>query len=157
MPNQLILPTVLQIIGVIVIIAEIILPSGGILSILAICLLGFSLFRAFALSTNIGMLFLGADIIIVPALVLLGLKLIAKSPVTLRKTLSKEDGVMSQKKEMEELLDASGTAITDLRPAGSIKIDNKRIDAVTRGDYIDKGTQVRVIEVTGNQIIVREE
>ncbi len=157
MSNQLILPTVLQIIGVIVIIAEIILPSGGILSILAICLLGFSLFRAFALSTNIGMLFLGADIIIVPALVLLGLKLIAKSPVTLRKTLSKEDGVMSQKKEMEELLDASGTAITDLRPAGSIKIDNKRIDAVTRGDYIDKGTQVRVIEVTGNQIIVREE
>lgn len=157
MSNQLMLPTVLQIIGVIVIIAEIILPSGGILSILAICLLGFSLFKAFALSTNVGMLFLGADIIIVPALVLLGLKLIAKSPVTLRKTLSKEDGVMSQKKEMEELLDASGTAITDLRPAGSIKIDKKRIDAVTRGDYIDKGAQVRVIEVTGNQIIVREE
>ncbi len=157
MSNQLMLPTVLQIIGVIVIIAEIILPSGGILSILAACLLGFSLFKAFALSTNVGMLFLGADIIIVPALVLLGLKLIAKSPVTLRKTLSKEDGVMSQKKEMEILLDASGTAITDLRPAGSIKIDNKRIDAVTRGDYIDKGTQVRVVEVTGNQIIVREE
>ncbi|MCK5312274.1 MAG: serine protease [Desulfobacteraceae bacterium] len=157
MSEQYTLPLVLQIIGVVIIIAEIILPSGGILSILAISVLGFSLFKAFSISTNIGMLFLGADIIIVPVLVLVGLKLIAKSPVTLRKTLSKEEGVMSQRKEMDQLLNASGIAITDLRPAGSIKIDNKRIDAVTQGEYIDKGTVVCVIEVTGNQIIVKEE
>jgi membrane-bound ClpP family serine protease len=157
MSEQYILPVVLQITGVIIIIAEIILPSGGILSILAICVLAFSLFKAFAISTNIGMLFLGADIVIVPALVLIGLKLIAKSPVTLRKTLSKEDGVMSQRKEMDQLLNASGITITDLRPAGSIKINNKRIDAVTQGEYINKNTPVCVIEVTGNQIIVKEE
>ena len=157
MSGQYTLPIVLQITGVIIIIAEIILPSGGILSILAISVLGFSLFKAFSISSNIGMLFLGADIIIVPALVLTGLKLIAKSPVTLRQTLSKEEGVMSQRKEMDQLLNASGFAITDLRPAGSIKINNKKIDAVTQGEYIDKGTPVCVIEVTGNQIIVKEE
>lgn len=156
MSEQYILPLVLQIIGVIVIIAEIILPSGGILSIIAISVLGFSLFKAFSISSNIGMIFSVADIIMIPLAVLLGLKLLAKSPVTLRKTLSKKEGVVSQKKDMDQLLDASGVAVTDLRPAGSIRIDKKKIDAVTQGEYIDKGALVHVIEVTGNQIIVKE-
>ncbi len=156
MPEQIILPLVLQIIGVVVIIAEIILPSGGILSILAISVLGFSLFKAFSISSNMGMIFSAADIIMIPLLVLLGLKLLAKSPVTLRKTLSKEDGVVSQKDSMDKLLNASGVAVTDLRPAGSIRINDKKIDAVTQGEYIDKGTLVNVVQVTGNQIIVKE-
>ncbi len=87
----------------------------------------------------------------------MGLKFIAKSSVTLRKTLSKEDGVVSQKKEMDEFFDASGIAVTDLRPTGAIKVNNKKIDAVTQGEYVDKGASVRVIQVTGNQVIVKEE
>jgi membrane-bound ClpP family serine protease len=157
MSEQYFLPLILQIAGVIIIIAEIILPSGGILSIMAIGVLGFSLFKAFAVSSNIGMLFLGADIIMVPALVLMGLKFIAKSSVTLRKTLSKEDGVVSQKKELDKFFDASGIAVTDLRPAGAIKVNNKKIDAVTQGEYVNKGASVRVIQVAGNQVIVKEE
>ena len=156
MSGQYTLPLVLQIIGVIIIIAEIILPSGGILSIMAISVLGFSLFKAFSISNNVGMLFSVADIIMIPIAVLLGLKLLAKSPVTLKKTLSKEDGVVSQKQDMDKLLNASGVAVTDLRPAGSIRINDKKIDAVTQGEYIDKGTFVHVIEVTGNQVIVKE-
>ena len=156
MSEQYALPLILQVIGIIIIIAEIILPSGGILSVLAISTLGFSLFKAFSISSNIGMIFLIADIIMVPLLVLLGLKLLAKSPVTLRKTLSKKEGVVSQKESMDQLLNASGIALTDLRPAGSIRIDKKKIDAVTQGEYIDKDTLVHVIEVTGNQIIVKE-
>jgi membrane-bound ClpP family serine protease len=156
MSEQYILPLILQVIGVVVIIAEIILPSGGILSILAASALGFSLYKAFAISKNIGMLFSLADIIMLPVLVILGLKLLAKSPVTLRKTLAKEDGVVSQKDGMNQLLNSSGVAVTDLRPAGSIKINDNKIDAVTQGDYIDKGTLVHVIKVTGNQVIVKE-
>jgi len=156
MSEQYALPIILQVIGVIVIIAEIIIPSGGILAVMAISALGFSLFKAFSISKNIGMLFSLADIIMLPVLVILGLKLLAKSSVTLRKTLAKKDGVVSQKDGMDKLLNASGVAITDLRPAGSIKINDKKIDAVTQGEYIDKGTLVHVIKVTGNQIIVKE-
>jgi len=156
MSNQYFLPLALQIIGVIVIIAEIIIPSGGILAVLAIGVLGFSLFKAFLISTNIGMIFSGADIIIVPVLVLAGLKFIAKSPLALRRTLSKQEGVVSQNKDLQSLVHASGVAVTDLRPAGSIRIDNKKIDAVTQGEYLDKDTSIIVIKVTGNQVIVRE-
>ncbi len=156
MNSLYILPVSLQFIGVIVIIAEVILPSGGILSILAALVFGFSLFRAFSISNNIGMLFASIDIVMVPLLVLLGLKLLAKSPATLRTTLSRKEGVISQNRSMDSFLSMSGVAVTDLRPAGSIKINDQKLDAVTKGEYIDKGSQIHVIEITGNQVIVKE-
>jgi membrane-bound serine protease (ClpP class) len=35
-------------------------------------------------------------------------------------------------------------------------IDGKRVDVVTRGEYIEKDSAIMVIAVTGNQIIVRK-
>ncbi len=148
------IPIVFQIAGIVTIIAEIFLPSGGILSLIAGGLFLVALVKAFAISTNVGMAFIGADIVLIPVMVLIGLKLIAKSPVTLRKELSRKDGVFSQKKDMESFLNASGVTLTAFRPAGAVKLNNQRIDAVTQGEYLEKGTPVRVIQVTGNQVIV---
>ena len=41
-------------------------------------------------------------------------------------------------------------------PGGTAIIDNKRLDVVSRGEYIEKDRNLIVVEVTGNQIIVRE-
>jgi membrane-bound serine protease (ClpP class) len=49
-----------------------------------------------------------------------------------------------------------GKSVTDLRPGGTAIIDDKRLDVVSRGEYIEKGSNLIVVEVTGNQIIVRE-
>ena len=47
-----------------------------------------------------------------------------------------------------------GTALTPLRPSGTVRIGDDRVDVVTSGDLIDRGTQVRVIEVEGNRVVV---
>lgn len=157
MENNIILPIVLQLVGIAVIIAEIFLPSGGVLSVIASLLFGYSLYLVFSdISTTAGVAFVTFDLILIPVLVITGLKLIAKSPVTLRKNLSSKEGVTSQAKGLEKYLNELGTAVTDLRPAGIAFIGKKRVDVVTRGDYIEKGTEIIVVEVTGNQIIVRE-
>ncbi len=57
-------------------------------------------------------------------------------------------------KTQEALLGKSGTAQSMLRPAGIATIDGRRIDVVTRGDMIDAGTPVEVVEVEGNRIVV---
>jgi membrane-bound serine protease (ClpP class) len=49
-----------------------------------------------------------------------------------------------------------GTATTDLRPAGKAVINGKRVDEVTRGEYIEKDAVIMVPAVTSNQIIVRK-
>ena len=157
MNDSLLLPIILQLVGVVVIIAEIILPSGGILSIVALGVFGYSLFIVFnEISMIIGFSFVAADLILIPVLVIVGLKLLARSPVTLRKTLSRKEGVSSQSSELESYVGTQGNAITDLRPAGIGIINGKRVDVVTRGEYLEKDSVIIVTAVTGNQIIVRK-
>jgi len=157
MTDRLLLPIILQFVGVGVVIAEIILPSGGILSIVALCVFGYSLFVVFSeITTAVGFVFVAADLILIPVLVIIGLKLLARSPVTLRKTLSREEGVSSQPSELDSYIDMQGTAVTDLRPAGKAVINGKRVDVVTRGEYYEKDAAIIVVAVTGNQIIVRK-
>jgi membrane-bound serine protease (ClpP class) len=43
-----------------------------------------------------------------------------------------------------------------LRPAGSIMVGNKRIDAVSNGIFIDAGKTVRVVEVEGHRVVCEE-
>ena len=157
MNDSLLLPIILQLVGVVVIIAEIILPSGGILSIVALGVFGYSLFIVFnEISMIIGFSFVAADLILIPVLVIVGLKLLARSPVTLRKTLSRKEGVSSQASELESYVGTQGNAVTDLRPAGIAVINGKRVDVVTRGEYLEKNSAIIVTTVTGNQIIVRK-
>ena len=157
MNDSLFLPIILQLVGVVVIIAEIILPSGGILSIAALGVFGYSLFIVFnEISMIIGFSFVAADLILIPVLVIVGLKLLARSPVTLRKTLSRKEGVSSQSSELESYVGTQGNAVTDLRPAGIAVINGKRVDVVTRGEYLEKDSAIIVTAVTGNQIIVRK-
>jgi membrane-bound serine protease (ClpP class) len=157
MNDSLLFPIILQLVGVVVIIAEIILPSGGILSIAALGVFGYSLFIVFnEISMTIGFSFVAADLILIPVLVIVGLKLLARSPVTLRKTLSRKEGVSSQSSELESYVGTQGNAVTDLRPAGIAVINGKRVDVVTRGEYLEKDSAIIVTTVTGNQIVVRK-
>jgi membrane-bound ClpP family serine protease len=157
MNDSLFLPIILQLVGVVVIIAEIIIPSGGILSIVALGVFGYSLFIVFnEISMTIGFSFVAADLLLIPVLVIVGLKLLARSPATLRKTLSRKEGVSSQSSELESYVGTQGNAVTDLRPAGIAVINGKRVDVVSRGEYLEKDSEIIVTAVTGNQIIVRK-
>lgn len=47
-----------------------------------------------------------------------------------------------------------GVAISPLRPAGVVEIEGKRLDVVTRGEFLAEGESVRIAQVQGRQIIV---
>ena len=154
--DSLLLPILLQLAGIVVIIAEFILPSGGLLSVLAAAVIGYSLYMVFAeFAFTAGMIFVTADLILLPLLVILGLRLLAASPFALRRQLSSREGVTSQSPEMAEMAGSQGIALSDLRPAGVARIGGQRVDVVSRGDYIPKDSAVVVCDVTGNQIIVK--
>ena len=50
----------------------------------------------------------------------------------------------------------AGTADTYLRPSGKIVVGDKRLDAVTAGEFIEKDSPVEIIKIDGNRIIVTE-
>ncbi|MDA1049572.1 MAG: peptidase [Planctomycetota bacterium] len=49
-----------------------------------------------------------------------------------------------------------GVAESPLRPAGKAIFGDAYLDVVADGSFVDKGTQVRVIQISGNRIVVRE-
>lgn len=54
-----------------------------------------------------------------------------------------------------ELIGKRGQTTTQLRPAGIADIDGKRIDVVSVGELIERGTPIEVIRVDGNRVVVR--
>jgi membrane-bound serine protease (ClpP class) len=157
MHNSLVIPVFLQLLGTGVVIAEFFIPSGGILSILAAGLFGYSLYDVFAhVSTNAGIVFVVIDVIFIPVLVLIGIRTIARSPAALKTTLSQAEGVTSQASDLQEFLGKEGSAVTPLHPAGIAFIEGKRVDVVTSGEYIGKLSAIKVVAVTGNQVVVKK-
>jgi membrane-bound serine protease (ClpP class) len=55
-----------------------------------------------------------------------------------------------------ELVGQCGKALTDLRPAGIMLLNGKRIDVVTTGAYIKCGKAVRVVSENGTEVVVEE-
>ena len=58
--------------------------------------------------------------------------------------------------EKPELLNGTGVALTQLRPSGTASIKGQRVDVVTEGGLIERGTAVKVVMVEGARIVVRE-
>ncbi|QDT63099.1 NfeD family protein [Calycomorphotria hydatis] len=56
---------------------------------------------------------------------------------------------------MGALLGQTGTALTVLRPAGKAIINDDYYDVVSQGGYIDADTEIEVVAVEGNRVVVR--
>lgn len=151
------IPLIFQLAGVVVLMAEVLLPSGGVLSIIAAGLFVYSIYLAFtSISFDAGVMLIMADIIMLPILAIIGLKALGRSPLALRSSLLKSDGVVSYDEKLSDLVGKEGVAVTNLRPSGTVRIENRRIDVVTRGDFIEKGAAVDVVKVEGSRVVVKQ-
>ncbi len=75
--------------------------------------------------------------------------------LALKERQSSEEGYSVARSELKGLVGKKGTAVTKLRPSGTVEIDGMRIDVVSEGDYITAGTEIIVVKVDGTRVIVR--
>jgi membrane-bound serine protease (ClpP class) len=54
-----------------------------------------------------------------------------------------------------ELLNATGEALSQLRPSGKANFNGQQLDVVTEGDLIERGEKIKVVQVEGTRIVVR--
>ena len=67
-----------------------------------------------------------------------------------------EDGYIAQMQDTSPLLGLTGKTLTPVHPSGTMVIREKRYDVVSEGEFIDKNTVVKVIDVEGVRIVVRQ-
>ncbi len=73
----------------------------------------------------------------------------------LARSLRAEDGAVARNVLPDTLLGRVTVVETDLRPVGMGRIDGKRVELQTRGEYIRKGTRVRVVSTNDAVLLVR--
>jgi|GEM_PF-765598 len=78
------------------------------------------------------------------------------SKIALKDRLTKEAGYSSLNEEYEQLVGKTGITITDLRPVGTIRIENDEYSGVSNAQWIEKGTEIKVVEVDGTKILVNK-
>ncbi len=143
--------------GVLCIVIEILAPTVGLLAGLGLAMMLYSVVLALGGDAN-AMYALLASVILAVLFFLLLLKRLPSSrlwhKLVLRDTASAERGYVSASPR-ENLLGKTGTAGTDLRPAGSASFDGTPVDVVSEGGYIPRGTPITVVAVTGGRVVVR--
>jgi len=66
----------------------------------------------------------------------------------------KELGYTVGTKDLKRLTGKEGIAITPLRPSGIVEVNGKKLNALTRGEFVDSNTKIKIISVEGNKIVV---
>ncbi|MEK7393745.1 MAG: NfeD family protein [Fibrobacterota bacterium] len=150
--NALMWAIALQILSVALLLAEIFLPSGGMLAIATAAALVGSLVVGFNSSALEGWILLGLDLVLFPYLTWWGIGKIKNSPMGLPQTL--EQGG-SGESGLSELVGQTGVAETDLRPVGRVRIGDKLHDAQARTGFVTSGTAVEVVSAEGNHLVVK--
>ncbi len=149
---------VLFLIGVVFLLGEIVLPTGGIFVV------GALLFFASGVGT---ILYYGtaAEAVVAMGGLAVGLPasgfvaVMAWRRLSIGNALDSADGsatAMPQIAGLASLKGRVGKTLTPMRPSGSVEFDGKRVDAMTEGMMIDSGTWVRCMEVKGSTVIVRQ-
>lgn len=147
---------ILFVAGIVMLISEFFIP-GLIVGTIGLILIGASCVYAWMQYPEQGLIIMVAELIGVAASVAGGMymmtntKLGSRIVLTTRQDTAEGWTIPTQN---PALVGKTGTVYTRLRPAGKIVVDGERIDAVSNGTFIDKGTPVRVIDVEGVRVVV---
>lgn len=144
--------------GILLIFLEFFLP-GAVSGTLGVAALILSLFLASGDILQIGVSILIAIffsiLVFFMMIKIFGKKLVLFNKMVLFDSAKKEDGYVSNINRTD-LLGKNGTALTILRPAGTVIINNERVDVVSEGGFIEQNASIKVIKVEGARIVVRE-
>ncbi|MEY2807785.1 MAG: hypothetical protein RIR65_2202 [Planctomycetota bacterium] len=150
------LAVILLVVGLALIVAEVCFPSFGALGIAAAICIGVACVSAFAAGATAGWIFLAATALGVPGALWLGFRILPHSPVGkfLVNKGSSFDKPAAVDPLNETLAGKAGVAESMLRPGGTARIGERRVDVVTRGEFLEAGTPLVVVEIEGNRVVV---
>lgn len=155
----LILPIVILLLGLVLLAAENLLPTGGVLGVLATICFTFLLYIGFSHSTALGVRYLVAELILIPSTFAASAYLFDKTGLGriayLRPPETHEVDVTLDRPDLSRFLGQRGRVLTPLRPSGTVEFEGLRFEGIAEQGMIDPGSQVFAVEVRSGRLIVR--
>ena len=145
-------------------VAEVFVPSFGLISLLSLACLAGGIAIFFKISPTAGWLGVLVAVFMVPSTLIFAYKIFPKTKFGKTVTLegpkkAKGEGIPDAE-HLQALLGKTATVISPLRPVGMCDFDapeetSARLECVAESGYIEKGKTVKVIKVDGTQLTVR--
>lgn len=156
--DYLTIALILFALGVLLLAAEVLLPTGGFLVVASLVF--------FALGVGV-IVVRGDPIEAIAALggLAIGLPIAGMIAVSAWKRLSLSGNLADDENDLgnrpgsgeaDSLKNHTGKTVSPMRPSGTVEIDGRRIDAMTEGMMLEAGVWVRCVDVRGGKVIVRQ-
>ncbi len=146
--------------GFLLLAAELFVPSGGILFVLALASMAVGIAFLFKHDTTTGLYALVGVAGVLPVAGGLLLYLWPRTPMGRRLFLPPSEptdtmAALPANQELEALKGRFGKTISSLRPAGVVDFEGRRVDTITEGMMVEPGQWVRCIDVRAGKVVVR--
>ncbi len=151
---------IMLIIGFLMLMFEVLTPSFGILSAIALACFAVAVYFGFRINSIVGVGMIVGLVVAVPVYYFILFRYVAKTRFV-RKLFLKPlplaagEGIPAAQ-EYESYVGMTGTSETQLRPSGAVRIDGRRVTALAESGVIEKGKTVKVLRVDGMSLIVKE-
>ena len=157
---------ILILLGLLLFVAEIFIPSGGAMTLLAIVCLVVGVVMIFYApeseggGATSGLITIACLLVLVPLVVAVSFHYWPKTRVGKKFFLPGPDpdqtfADMPEFSELEQFRGQIGKSVTELRPSGAVVVMGRRVDAKTEGLYVEANRWVRVVDVHAGQVTVR--
>jgi len=156
--NISVLSIILFVVGIGLIVVEMFEPGFGLFGVIGILCLIVCIFVT-AQTVVQGLVLTAVFFVIIVILLGIFLAFVSKGRLPKRLILHESETVeqgFSGTEDMKYLMGKTGVVTAICRPVGNVDFDGVKLDVVSRGEYIEKGTTVEVIEIEGNRLVVKE-
>ena len=149
----------LYVISALLLVAEVFIPSGGIITACSVaCLVG-GIAIFFNHSKEFGWLGIIIAVLLIPSALILAYKIFPKTSFarSISTTPPKRDlgDAIPDSSELQKLMGDVGEVITPLRPVGICDFSGQRVECVAENGYVDTASKVKVVRVQSTQVTVR--
>jgi len=140
-------------------VAEVFVPSGGLISLCALACLIAGIVIFFNYSTAAGWIGIGLAVVMIPSVLIIAYKIFPKTrfgrSVTLTPVERETGDAIPDTGRLKDMLGKTGKVITPLRPVGTCQFGDNRFECVAESGFVVTGQTVKIIRVQGTQLTVR--
>jgi membrane-bound serine protease (ClpP class) len=142
--------------GFVLLLTEMFLPGGVLGALGGLALLGAVILGYVEFGSVIGTAIFGAISVVVLIGFCVWMAVFPSTTVGRRLTLGRTLPAGPKLPDASALVGAEGIAITPLRPAGTARIGERRVDVVAEGAFVASGESIVVLLAEGARVVVRK-
>jgi membrane-bound ClpP family serine protease len=153
---------ILLLISLVLLFAEVLIPSGGLIFLASMVFLAAAIWSAWSAWWEaypvIWWVFVASIIVLLPASVSAAIFVWPHTPIGKMAEPPTEAEVTAfaeEQKRLAQLIGQVGETLTPLSPAGITRVGGQRVHSLSEGMIVPRGTAVRVLAVQGNRVVVR--